>query len=106
MADIPGSDIPKIGQLLFLDGPPLWGLAPTSYLTLIHKTYMPAIINKPKHPKRGEYKEQNGSTQVQENKRTTKEGKSQGEYQVSKPLLSREAYPIREWEDFLKGCLA
>jgi hypothetical protein len=24
---------------------------------------------KPKHPKRGEYKEQNGSTQVQENKK-------------------------------------
>jgi len=29
------------------------------------------IINKPKHPKKGEYKEQNGRTRVQEDKRTT-----------------------------------
>jgi hypothetical protein len=30
------------------------------------------IINKPKHPKKmGEYKEQNGSNHVQEDKRTT-----------------------------------
>jgi hypothetical protein len=29
------------------------------------------IINKPKHPKMGEYKELNGSTYVQEDKRTT-----------------------------------
>jgi hypothetical protein len=28
-------------------------------------------INKPKHPKEGEYKEQNGRTHVQEDKRTT-----------------------------------
>jgi hypothetical protein len=28
------------------------------------------IINKPKHPKKGEYKEQNGTTHVQEDKRT------------------------------------
>ncbi len=31
------------------------------------------IINKPKHPKKGEYKEQNGKTCVQEDKRTTQE---------------------------------
>jgi len=29
------------------------------------------IINKRKHPKKGEYKEQNGMTHVQEDKRTT-----------------------------------
>jgi hypothetical protein len=29
------------------------------------------IINKPKHQKKGEYKEQNVRTQVQEDKRTT-----------------------------------
>jgi hypothetical protein len=29
------------------------------------------IINKPKHPKEGEYKEQNGRTHAQEDKRTT-----------------------------------
>ncbi len=29
------------------------------------------IINKPKHPKKGEYKEQNGMTHVQEDERTT-----------------------------------
>jgi hypothetical protein len=29
------------------------------------------IINKPKHPKKGEYKEQNGRIHVQEDKKTT-----------------------------------
>jgi len=28
-----------------------------------------SIINKPKHPKKGEYEEQNGRTHVQENKK-------------------------------------
>jgi len=32
------------------------------------------IKNKPKHSKKGEYKEQNGRTHVQEDKRTTEEG--------------------------------
>jgi hypothetical protein len=32
------------------------------------------IINKSKHPKKGEYKEQNGRTHVQEDKRTAKRG--------------------------------
>ncbi len=46
------------------------------------------IINKPKHPKKekkGEDKEQIGRTHIQEDKRTTYEGKPQGEYQVPKP---------------------
>jgi hypothetical protein len=32
------------------------------------------IINKPKHPKNGEYKEQNGKTHVQENKKNRLRG--------------------------------
>jgi hypothetical protein len=43
------------------------------------------IINKAKHPKKGEYKEQNGRTHVQEDKRTTQEGKPQLEHQVLEP---------------------
>jgi hypothetical protein len=46
------------------------------------------IINKPKHPIKGEYKEQNGWTHVQDDKRTTQEGEPQSEHQVPKPLLS------------------
>ncbi len=34
------------------------------------------VINKPKHPKKGEYKEQNGRTHVQEDKRTNLEGEA------------------------------
>ncbi len=44
------------------------------------------VIYKPKHQKKVEYKEQNGRTHVQKDKRTTKEGKPQGEHQVPKPL--------------------
>jgi hypothetical protein len=33
------------------------------------------IINKPKHPKKGEYKEQNGRTQIQEDKKPPKRAK-------------------------------
>jgi hypothetical protein len=44
-----------------------------------------AIINKPKHPKKREYKEHNERTHIQEDKRTTYEGKSQGRYRVPKP---------------------
>jgi hypothetical protein len=45
---------------------------------LTHETL--PIINKPKHPKKREkeYKEQNGRTHVEEDKRTTYEGKPQG----------------------------
>jgi hypothetical protein len=32
---------------------------------------LPIKLKKPKHPKKGEYKEQNGRTHIQENKRTT-----------------------------------
>jgi hypothetical protein len=83
------ADILKNRTTIIFGWPQLWGWAPSSYLTLVHKTCMNSCQSyyKPKHPKRGEYKEQNGSTQVQENKRTTKEGKSQAEHQVPKPLL-------------------
>jgi hypothetical protein len=37
----------------------------------LHDNETLPIINKPKHPKKGEYKEQNGRTHVQEDKRTT-----------------------------------
>ncbi len=63
------------------------------------------IINKPKHPKKGEYNEQNGRIHVQEDKRTTKEDEPQREHQVPQPLiLSREAYQMRKGCDLLKGC--
>jgi hypothetical protein len=65
------------------------------------------IINKPKHPgKKGEYKELNGKAHVQENKRTTQEGKPQGENQVPKPSLVTRSISNKEWEDLLKWCLA
>jgi hypothetical protein len=51
--------------------------------------------------KKGEYKEQNGRTRIQEDKRTTQEGKQQREHQVL------EAYQIGKGEeDLLKGGLA
>jgi hypothetical protein len=43
------------------------------------------IINKPKHPKEGEYKEQNGRIHMQEDKKTTQESKPQKEHQVLEP---------------------
>jgi hypothetical protein len=43
------------------------------------------IINKPKHPKKGKYKEQNGRIHVQEDKTTTKEDEPQREHQVPEP---------------------
>jgi hypothetical protein len=62
------------------------------------------IINKSKHPKKGEYKEQNGKTHIQEDKRTTKEGKPQGNIKFLN--LLREAYQIMKGENLLIGCLA
>jgi hypothetical protein len=44
------------------------------------------IINKPKHPKKGEHKEQKRRSQIQEDKRTTQEGKPQKEHQLPEPL--------------------
>ncbi len=46
-----------------------------------------SIINKPKHFKKGWYKEQNGRTQVQEDKRTISKGEPQRGHQVLEPLL-------------------
>jgi hypothetical protein len=45
------------------------------------------ILNKPKYPKRGEYKEQNGRTHIQEKKISTKKGKPPWEHQVLEPFL-------------------
>ncbi len=45
------------------------------------------IINKSKHPKKGEYKEQNGRTHIQKKKKSTKKGEPQKEHQVLEPLL-------------------
>jgi len=45
------------------------------------------IINKPKHPKKGRNKEQNGRTHVQEDNKTTKEGKPQRNVKFSNPLV-------------------
>jgi hypothetical protein len=65
-----------------------------------------SIIKKLKHPKNEEYKEQNGRTYAQEDKRSTKEGKPLGNIKFQNPSCSREAYQIRKREDLLKGCLA
>jgi hypothetical protein len=46
------------------------------------------IINKPKHPKKEEYKEQNGRTHIQENKKTTYEGKPQKDIKFPNPIPS------------------
>jgi hypothetical protein len=54
------------------------------------------IINKPKHPKKNEYKEQNGRTHIQENKRTTQEGEPQREHKVPKPLLIARSISNKE----------
>jgi hypothetical protein len=42
------------------------------------------IINKSKHLEKGEYKEQNGRTDVQEDKRTAKRGQTTKKHQVLK----------------------
>jgi hypothetical protein len=64
------------------------------------------IKYKPKHPKKGGYKEQNGRTHVQEIKRTIQEGEPQGEHQVIEPPFKpREAYQIKKREELLKGRL-
>ncbi len=56
-----------------------------------------STINKPKHPQKGENKEQNGSTHIQE--------KPRKEHQVPKPPPLQEAYRIGKGDDLLKGCL-
>jgi hypothetical protein len=58
--------------------------------------------NKPKHPKKGEYKGQNGRTLVQEDKWTTYEV---GNIKFSNPLLLLHHKNIsnKEGEDLLKG---
>jgi hypothetical protein len=65
---------------------------------------------KSKHPKKGEYNEQNGRTHVQENKEPPKKANHKENIEFSnhlllKPLL-QEAYQIQKGEDLLKGCLA
>jgi hypothetical protein len=55
-----------------------------------------SIIKKSKHPKNGEYKEQNGKTYAQEDKRSTKEGKPLGNIKFPKPLLSTRSISNKE----------
>jgi hypothetical protein len=54
-----------------------------------HKTL--PVINKSKHPKKGKYKDQNGRTHVQEDKREDKKATHKGNIKFPDPLLSREA---------------
>jgi len=71
---------------------------------LIDETLL--IKYKPKHPKKGEYKEQNGRTHVQKDKKNHQRRRiTRGEHQVLGPLQSQEAYQIKKGEDLLKGCL-
>jgi hypothetical protein len=64
------------------------------------------IINKSKHQKKGEYKEQNGSTHIQEDKKEPpKEGKPLGNIKFLSFLLLQKTYQIRKVQDLLKGCL-
>jgi hypothetical protein len=51
-----------------------------------------SIINKSKHPKKGKYKEKNGRTHVQEDKRTTYEGESQKGTSSSQTPSCHEKY--------------
>jgi hypothetical protein len=63
---------------------------------------------KSKHPKKGEYNEQNGRTRVQEDKYPPKRANHKENIKFLNPLLlkllSQEAYQIRKGEDLLKGC--
>jgi hypothetical protein len=54
------------------------------------------IKYKPKHPKKGGYKEQNGRTHVQEIKRTIQEGKPQKEHQVIEPPYTTRSISNKE----------
>jgi hypothetical protein len=57
--------------------------------------------------KKGGYKEQNGRTHLQEDKKKPpKSVNHKGEHLVFNPFLSWEAYQIKKGEDLLKGCLA
>jgi hypothetical protein len=53
------------------------------HVSVNHETL--PIINKPKHPKKGEHKEEKGRSQIQEDKRTTQEGEAQKEHQLPEP---------------------
>jgi hypothetical protein len=57
------------------------------------------IKNKPKHPKRREYKEQSRRTHVQEVKKSPKRVTHKGNIKFPNALLSREAYQIRKGKD-------
>ncbi len=54
------------------------------------------IINKSKHPKKGECKKQNGRTHVQKDKKSTKKGEPQREHQVLEPLLVTRSISNKE----------
>jgi hypothetical protein len=60
---------------------------------MVMKPYQ--IINKPKHPKKGEHKEQNGSAHIQEDKKEPpKRANHKGNIKFPNPLMSREAYQM------------
>jgi hypothetical protein len=63
------------------------------------------IINKPNHPKKEEYKEQNGRTHVQEIKKPPKKANHKENIKFPNPLMLREAYQIRKGQNLWKGCL-
>ncbi len=54
------------------------------------------IINKPKHPKKGEHKEQKGRLHIQEDKRTTQEGKPRKVHQLLEPHPIARSIPNKE----------
>jgi hypothetical protein len=58
----------------------------------------------PKHPKKGEYNEQNGRTHDKK-KKTPKKVKCKGNIKILNPFPWQEAYQIGKGEDLLKGCL-
>jgi hypothetical protein len=63
------------------------------------------IINKTKHPTKGEKKLQDGRTQVLANKESSKECEPLGEREQIKylePLIVRETFQIKRREEHLK----
>jgi hypothetical protein len=63
------------------------------------------IINKPKHPKRGNTRNKNKGPTSKKTKEQPKRANHKGNIKFPNSLLSRQAYQIGKGEDFLKGCL-
>jgi hypothetical protein len=60
------------------------------------------IINKSKHSKKGEYKQQNERTHVQKDKKIPKKTNHKKNIKFLDPFLSQEAYQIRKGQTSLK----